>query len=183
MDEENDYFGGEGELVFRDKESKGPVMDYLDVLKRRSWLKWQAKLAKEQKQDANKSVDKQERNTPHLKSSPSPVAHETTLIEVETSKKDNPGPVKEDEETEAEEPKSEETADAAGTLNEDTQENPETELEDDSAKKFAASEDLAQVQSEEESKPQGVKNSKDDEKAEESASVDKLKDEFENIAL
>lgn len=183
VDEENDYFGGEGELVFRDKESKGPVMDYLDVLKRRSWLKWQAKLAKERKQDTNKSVDKEERNTPHLKGSPSPVAHETTLIEVETSKEDSPGPVKEDKETEAEEPKSEETADAAGTLNEDTQENPETELEDDSAKKSAASEDLTQVQSEEESKPQGVKDSKDDGKAEESASVDKLKDEFENVAL
>lgn len=41
MDGNDDYLSGEGELVFRDKATKSPVMDYLDVLKARANAKVQ----------------------------------------------------------------------------------------------------------------------------------------------
>ncbi|CDO94784.1 unnamed protein product [Kluyveromyces dobzhanskii CBS 2104] len=40
IDEGNDQFAGEGELVFRDKQSNGPVRDYLEVLVMRCRMKW-----------------------------------------------------------------------------------------------------------------------------------------------
>ncbi|KAM3164188.1 hypothetical protein ACU8KH_01085 [Lachancea thermotolerans] len=36
MDADDDYLSGEGDLVFRDKEGDGPVVDYFDVLKART---------------------------------------------------------------------------------------------------------------------------------------------------
>ncbi|CUS21332.1 LAQU0S03e00144g1_1 [Lachancea quebecensis] len=36
MDADDDYLSGEGDLVFRDKERDGPVVDYFDVLKART---------------------------------------------------------------------------------------------------------------------------------------------------
>ncbi|SCV00019.1 LAMI_0G02344g1_1 [Lachancea mirantina] len=39
VDEDDDFFGGEGELVFRDKNAGNRIMDYLEVLKQRAWAK------------------------------------------------------------------------------------------------------------------------------------------------
>lgn len=44
VDDSDDYLAGEGELVFRDKKSNGPIQDYLEVLKKRSWNKYQEQL-------------------------------------------------------------------------------------------------------------------------------------------
>lgn len=41
IDDNDDYFSGDGELVFRDKKSNGPVQDYLEVLKKRALIKSQ----------------------------------------------------------------------------------------------------------------------------------------------
>nr|8AJ2_A Chain A, Structured core of Knr4 [Saccharomyces cerevisiae]8AJ2_B Chain B, Structured core of Knr4 [Saccharomyces cerevisiae] len=41
VDDNDDYFSGDGELVFRDKKSNGPIQDYFEVLKRRTWIKYQ----------------------------------------------------------------------------------------------------------------------------------------------
>lgn len=41
IDDNDDFLAGDGELVFRDKKSNGPVQDYLEVLKRRAWRKAQ----------------------------------------------------------------------------------------------------------------------------------------------
>lgn len=41
VDDNDDYFSGDGELVFRDKKSNGQVQDYLDVLKKRATIKAQ----------------------------------------------------------------------------------------------------------------------------------------------
>lgn len=41
VDDNDDYLSGDGELVFRDKKSNGPAQDYLEVLKKRAWTKYQ----------------------------------------------------------------------------------------------------------------------------------------------
>ncbi|CCF56719.1 hypothetical protein KAFR_0B04230 [Kazachstania africana CBS 2517] len=41
INDSDDYYSGEGELVFRDKKSNGVVQDYLEVLKQRCWTKYQ----------------------------------------------------------------------------------------------------------------------------------------------
>lgn len=41
VDDNDDYLSGDGELVFRDKKSNGPVQDYLEVLKKRAWKKYE----------------------------------------------------------------------------------------------------------------------------------------------
>ncbi|EJS43585.1 smi1p [Saccharomyces arboricola H-6] len=41
VDDNDDYFSGDGELVFRDKKSNGPIQDYFEVLKKRAWMKYQ----------------------------------------------------------------------------------------------------------------------------------------------
>ncbi|QLL30306.1 hypothetical protein HG536_0A01230 [Torulaspora globosa] len=41
VDDNDDFLSGDGELVFRDKKSNGPVQDYLEVLKKRAWTKYQ----------------------------------------------------------------------------------------------------------------------------------------------
>lgn len=40
VDDNDDYLSGDGELVFRDKKSNGPIQDYFEVLKRRAWVKY-----------------------------------------------------------------------------------------------------------------------------------------------
>lgn len=40
VDDHDDYFSGDGELVFRDKQSNGPITDYMEVLKKRAWKRW-----------------------------------------------------------------------------------------------------------------------------------------------
>ena len=50
VDDGGDYFTGDGELVFRDKKSGGPVQDYLDVLRKRSWDNFTRKLGSGEKQ-------------------------------------------------------------------------------------------------------------------------------------
>ncbi|CAI4062907.1 hypothetical protein SKDZ_07G4700 [Saccharomyces kudriavzevii ZP591] len=49
VDDNDDYLSGDGELVFRDKKSKGPIQDYFEVLKRRAWVKYQENLKLQQK--------------------------------------------------------------------------------------------------------------------------------------
>lgn len=41
VDDSDDYLSGDGELVFRDKKSNGPAQDYLEVLKKRAWIRYQ----------------------------------------------------------------------------------------------------------------------------------------------
>ena len=45
IDDSDDYFSGEGELVFRDKKMNGPVQEYLEVLKKRVSQKYKESLA------------------------------------------------------------------------------------------------------------------------------------------
>ncbi|QEU61557.1 Smi1 [Kluyveromyces lactis] len=63
IDEGNDQFAGEGELVFRDKKSNGPVRDYLEVLVMRSRMKWNSfterKLPEEPKRTVSSSQGSQ----------------------------------------------------------------------------------------------------------------------------
>lgn len=47
VDDNDDFFSGDGELVYRDKKSNGQVQDYLEVLKKRAWIRAQ-ELQKEQ---------------------------------------------------------------------------------------------------------------------------------------
>ncbi|QLG73034.1 hypothetical protein HG535_0E01180 [Zygotorulaspora mrakii] len=41
IDDSDDFLAGDGDLVFRDKKSNGPAQDYLEILKKRVWLKSQ----------------------------------------------------------------------------------------------------------------------------------------------
>lgn len=40
VEDSDDYLAGDGELVFRDKKARGPIQDYLEVLKKRTILKY-----------------------------------------------------------------------------------------------------------------------------------------------
>ena len=51
IDDSDDYFSGEGELVFRDKKMNGPVQEYLEVLKRRVLQKYKESQAQAQNQN------------------------------------------------------------------------------------------------------------------------------------
>ncbi|AAS51781.2 ADL139Wp [Eremothecium gossypii ATCC 10895] len=42
VDNTDDYLNGEGDLVFVDHATRGPILNYLAVLKKRSWEKWQS---------------------------------------------------------------------------------------------------------------------------------------------
>ena len=48
IDDSDDYFAGEGELVFRDKKTNGRVQEYMDVLKKRTTQKYNASIAAQQ---------------------------------------------------------------------------------------------------------------------------------------
>lgn len=41
VDNTDDYLNGDGELKFIDKKHNSPILDYLVVLKKRSWIAWQ----------------------------------------------------------------------------------------------------------------------------------------------
>ncbi|AMD18639.1 HBL263Wp [Eremothecium sinecaudum] len=41
VDNTDDYLNGDGELMFVEKGTNGPILDYFSVLKKRSWDKWQ----------------------------------------------------------------------------------------------------------------------------------------------
>lgn len=60
VDDNDDYFSGDGELVFRDKKSNGPIQDYFEVLKRRTWIKYQENLrSQQQKSQPDTSLQEQ----------------------------------------------------------------------------------------------------------------------------
>lgn len=76
VDEEDDFFGGEGELVFRDKEANSSIRDYLEVLKSRAWQKWQSSREK-QIEKSNEQAQAKD----ILDATPSELEHESTLFE------------------------------------------------------------------------------------------------------
>ena len=50
IDDSDDYFAGEGELVFRDKKTNGRVQEYMEVLKKRTTQKYNQSIAAQQQQ-------------------------------------------------------------------------------------------------------------------------------------
>ncbi|QID85277.1 Cell wall assembly regulator [Saccharomyces pastorianus] len=77
VDDNDDYFSGDGELVFRDKKSNGPIQDYFEVLKRRAWVKYQDNLKLQQQKPQPEPPLQQQKYMPGAQNKPeAPVANE-----------------------------------------------------------------------------------------------------------
>ncbi|CAI4063911.1 hypothetical protein SUVZ_07G4530 [Saccharomyces uvarum] len=77
VDDNDDYLSGDGELVFRDKKSNGPIQDYFEVLKRRAWVKYQENLKLQQQKPQPEPPLQQQKYVPGAQDKPeAPVTNE-----------------------------------------------------------------------------------------------------------
>lgn len=92
VDDGGDYFTGDGELVFRDKKSGGPVQDYLDVLRKRSWENFTRKLGSGEKQVKQQQQQQQQRDEQkparYTDNHPEPV-HESSFHDEDVTKRED----------------------------------------------------------------------------------------------
>ncbi|BAO41345.1 KNR4/SMI1 homolog [Kluyveromyces marxianus DMKU3-1042] len=86
VDEDNDQFAGEGELVFRDKKTNGPIRDYLEVLVMRSRMKYNSYGEKKLPKTPNQQAQAQATSSQESQSTFDITQQETSLTVDETNR-------------------------------------------------------------------------------------------------
>ncbi|CCK67848.1 Smi1p KNAG_0A01590 [Huiozyma naganishii CBS 8797] len=95
IEESDDYFAGDGELVFRDKKSNGQIQDYLEVLKKRVLLKNKDLLKTGNQQSTQKQAAQQQQVPPPVPPKNEQMANELTFDDsVATVKQTQPNEFK-----------------------------------------------------------------------------------------